>query len=376
LDEIKIHKKALSLKQFITLSVTILSFQFAFSQMGGSSVYEILNLPVSAKVAGTGGYNVSMNSGDPSIGYFNPSVIDSTYKNNIGSGWGALFMDLSDISYGYASYANKFKKYNYAANLVIINYGKITARDESGNNLGTDIASEYVLSLGASEDINKWLTWGISAKPVMSYLANYSSYAIASDIGLTYHDSLRNTNVSIVARNVGFQIKPYYKGSSEKLPFEIDLGYTKKFEHAPFRLSVTYRHLQKFDLSYKSTLQDNSVAYLADTTSKSGFSISDIASKFTRHLIFGAEFLIGKRFYVNLGYNVKRKNELKSASNGGLVGMTYGAGIKISKFTFGFAHQKYNVSGGATTFTMLFNLNDAMSLTNRKSNPKSSLEAN
>jgi len=344
--------------------------------MGGSSVFEILNLPVSAKIAGSGGYNVSMNNNDPGIGYLNPSIIDSTYRNNMGSGWGALFLDLSDISYGYASYSNSFKKYNYAANLVIVNYGRIDSKDESGNSLGTEIASEYVLSLGASEDINKWLSWGISAKPIMSYLANYSSYAIASDIGLTYHDSLRNTNVSLVARNVGFQIKPYYKGSREKLPFEIDLGYTKRFAHAPFRFSITYRHLQKFDLTYKSTLDDNSVAFLADTTTKTGFSINDFTSKLTRHLIFGAEFLFGKRFYISLGYNVKRKNELKSANNGGLVGMTYGAGLKISKITLGFAHQKYNISGGATTFTMLFNLNDAIALTKKKTISKSTIEAN
>jgi hypothetical protein len=364
------------LKQLLFSALFILSNLFAFSQMGGSSVFESLNLPVSAKIAGTGGYNVSMNNGDPGIGYFNPSVIDSSYKNNIGSGWGALFMNLSDISFGYASYANTFKKYNYAANLLIINYGKIAAKDESGNSLGTEIASEYIFSLGASEEINKWFTWGISAKPIMSYLANYSSYAIASDLGLTYHDSLRNSIASIVARNIGFQLKPYYKGSRENLPFEIDLGYTKKFEHAPFRFSLTYRHLQKFDLSYQSTLENSSAAYLSDTASKSSLSISDIASKLTQHLIFGVEFLFGKRFYASLGYNVKRKNELKSASNGGLVGMTYGAGLKISKLTLGFAHQKYNVSGGATTFTLMFNLNDVMNPFTQKRTPKESIEAN
>jgi hypothetical protein len=336
--------------------------------MGGNNVFEILNLPATAKVAGVGGYNVSLNNGDPGIGYFNPSIIDSSYKNNVSSGWGALFMDATDISFGYAAYANKYKQYNIAANLVMINYGKIDAKDDVGNSIGTSLASEYVLSLGASEDINKWFTWGLSAKPIMSYIANYSSYAIASDIGLTMHDSLRTTNLSLVARNIGYQIKPYYSGSRENLPFEVDLGYSKKFEHAPFRFSVTYRHLQQFNLSYKSTLLDNSAAYLSDTSNTSSSKISDFASKFIQHFVFGAEILFGKRFYVSLGYNVKRKNELKSASNGGLVGMTYGAGIKISKFNFGFAHQKYNVVGGATTFTLMFNLNDVMGpLTKKKS---------
>ena len=363
--------KRLSLTQLFIAFAT-----FCNAQMGGSNVFEILNLPATAKVAGVGGYNVSMNSGDPGIGYFNPSIIDSTYKNNIGSGWGALFMDMTDISFGYASYANRYKQYNIAANLVMVNYGKIDAMDEMGNHIGTEVASEYVLSLGASEEINKWLTWGMSAKPIMSYIANYSSYALAGDIGLTMHDSLRNTNLALVARNVGYQIKPYYTGSREKLPFELDLGYTKKFDHAPFRFSVTYRHLQQFNLSYTSTLQSNNVAFIADTTNTSGSKISDIATKLIQHFIFGVDILFGKRFYVSFGYNVKRKNELKTASNGGLVGMTYGAGLKISKFTLGFAHQKYNITGGATTFTMLFNLSDVMDPFIKKRSAQQRIEAN
>ena len=334
--------------------------------MGGSSIFEILNLPASAKVAGVGGYNVSMNSGDPGIGYFNPSIIDSTYRKNVALGWSSLFMNLTDISYGYSSYSDKYKKYNWSANMVIINYGKIDARDELGNGIGTEIASEYVLNFGASESITKRLSWGMSAKPIISYLANYSSYAIASDIGLTYHDSSRYTNFCIVARNMGFQIKPYTKGNREKLPFEIDLGFTKQFEHAPLRISLTYRHLEHFDLSYTSPLKESNAAYLADTSNHKSFSIDTFTGKFIQHLVIGAELLLGKRLYISLGYNAKRKSELKSASNGGFVGMTYGAGIKISKFSLGFAHQKYNIAGGATTFTMLFNLDDILKLNTRK----------
>jgi len=328
--------------------------------MGGSSTYEILNMPTNSKIAGAGGYNISTNTGDPGIGVFNPSMIDSSYKNNISTGYGALFLNLSDIKYGYTSYANRYKRYNYFANLVLINYGKIDATDESGNSLGKESASEYVLSFGASEKITEWLSWGLSAKPIMSYIANYSSYALASDIGLTMHDSTKNTTLCLVARNMGFQIKPYYKGSRENLPFEIDLGYTKRFEHAPLRLSVTYRHLQKFDLTYTSDLTKTNSMYTTENQTESKSGVSDFAEKFVKHLIVGADLLLGKRFYASLGYNVKRKSELKSASNGGLVGLSYGAGMKVSKLTISFAHQKYNISGGSTTFTVMFNIDDMM----------------
>lgn len=328
--------------------------------MGGSNAYEILNIPTNSKIASSGGYNISTNSGDPGIGVFNPSMIDSSYRNNISTGYGALFMNQSDVTFGYTSYANRFKKYDYFTNLVLINYGKIDATDEFGNSLGKESASEYVLTFGATEKINEWLSWGLSVKPIMSYIANYSSYALASDIGLTMHDSTKSTTFCLVARNIGFQIKPYYKGGKENLPFEVDLGYSKRFEHAPLRFSVTYRHLQKFDLTYTSDLTKTNSTYTTENQNQSKSDVSNFAEKFVKHLIVSADLLLGKRFYVSLGYNVKRKSELKSASNGGLVGLSYGAGMKVSKLTISFAHQKYNISGGSTTFTVMFNIDDMM----------------
>ncbi len=346
-----------------------------FSQNGGEHIFEILNMTPTAKVASVGGYSVSLNDADPGIAYFNPSMLDSTYKNMLTAGWGGLFMNYTDVSYGYASYANKYKQYNYAANLMIINYGKIPATDEKGNSLGNTMASEYVVQFGASEPINQYLRYGVSVKPIISYLADYSSYALAGDVGLTLHDSANNTTLSLVARNAGFQIKPYYKGNREKLPLEVDLGYTKRFAHAPFRFSVTYRHLQQFDMSYKSTLNDNDATFIKQTeTDDSKF--TTFTKHFARHLVFGAELLLSKKFYLAFGYNVKRKQELALSSKKGMVGLTYGFGLTISKCNISVGHQEYSLAGGTTTFTLKTNIADLMRplITKRKEQQTSKVE--
>ena len=326
--------------------------------MGGDSPYQILNMPTSSKIAGTGGYSVSNNFKDPGMAAFNPSLIDTSFKGEFVSAWGALFMKSTDISYGYASYSGDYKKYNFSGIFSIINYGRIDGYDEFANSLGTLYANDISACFSASRAIKKWLSVGISVKPVFSYLANYSSYAIASDVGLSVHDSLKNINFGFVVRNAGFAIKPYTKGNSESLPFEVDLGYSHRLNNAPFKISITYRNLQKFNLSYESELKQSSSKYIEDTTNQKSSKISDFTGKFMKHIVIGTEILFGKRFYIAVGFNAKRRSELQNSAKNGLIGFTYGGGITISRFSFSIAHQRFNTYGGSTLFSLQCNINN------------------
>jgi len=324
-------------------------------------VFEVLNLPLTAKVAGVGGYNVSLKDNDPGIAYFNPSLLDSVHRNNMAMSWGGIFYKYSDVGYGSASYANRINQYNYAVNLVMLNYGVIHTRDELGQSTGNESAADYVIAFSASEHINKYFTWGFTVKPIISYLAGYSSYAIAGDFGLTLHDTINSSGLSLVARNFGRQIKPYYEDNYEKLPFEVDLGYSKKFPHAPFRFSVTYRHLQKFDLDY---ISDNSTSatLTADTTEKK----ASLPGKILNHIVVGAELIFSKNFYISMGYNIRRRKELKLSTKSGMVGYSLGAGVRIARIQISYAHQYYSIAGGTSTFTVNANLDDIMRPFKRK----------
>ena len=55
-------------------------------------------------------------------------------------------------------------------------------------------------------------------------------------------------------------------------------------------------------------------------------------NKLFRHIDFGGELSIGKHIQLRMGYNPKRRQELKVDSFLGMVGFSWGLGIKISEF--------------------------------------------
>jgi hypothetical protein len=56
--------------------------------------------------------------------------------------------------------------------------------------------------------------------------------------------------VAALVRNLGYQTSTFTT-EREKLPFQVQLGTTYKFKHAPFRLGLMFEQLQQWDLTYE-----------------------------------------------------------------------------------------------------------------------------
>ena len=80
--------------------------------------------------------------------------------------------------------------------------------------------------------------------------------------------------------------------------------------------------------------------------------------KLMRHLVFGVEFLVGKNFHADLGYNYKRRQEMKVSARPGTVGFSWGFGFKVSKFHFAFGRASYHLAGGSNHFSLTTNLSE------------------
>ena len=62
---------------FILFTLLTLISVPSYSQLGGSSTYNFLQLPVSARAAALGGYAITTRDGDLSTAAGNPSFLDS-----------------------------------------------------------------------------------------------------------------------------------------------------------------------------------------------------------------------------------------------------------------------------------------------------------
>ena len=260
--------------------------QAGMAQKGGESTYSFLGLTNAARVAALGGEMVSLMDDDINLVFHNPALLSPGMHSNLSLNYVNYF---AGVNFGYASYAYSAGEIgNFAAGMHYVNYGTFDRTDELGVSQGTFRASEYALNLFYSRSfLDSALSAGVNLKPIYSSLEQYSSFGLALDLGVTYHFSNSLTTFGLVLKNMGAQITSY-TANRESLPFEIQAGITQGLAHAPFRFTLTFQHLERWDLSY--TLQNDDVNFSGGDSETSGF--DTFADNLMRHVVLGTEFLI------------------------------------------------------------------------------------
>ncbi len=340
---------------FLTLFAIMLS-KASFAQLGGSHTYMFLNMTNSARVSALGGNFVPIYDNDINLAYSNPSLINEEMHNQFSLNYLNYF---ADVNAGFVSYGHHFDKVGtFVGTLQFLGYGNFVERDNTGREIGSFNASEYSLNIGWSKKLSDHFQMGVNLKNIYSQLEKYSSYGLAVDLAISYIHTENGLYSSFIIKNIGRQITTYTDGDREPIPFEVQWGISKKFEHAPLRLILLLNDLQKWDLTYsdpsKEPERDPFTGEEIETSN--GW---DFGDKLMRHSIFGIEFAPGKgNFSVQLAYNYRRRQELKLASRTSLVGFSFGFGIKISKFKLSYSHANYHLAGGTNTFTITTNFSD------------------
>ena len=197
--------------------------QSGFGQIGGSSTYSFLELPVSARSAALGGTFVGVNDGDLGLAATNPSFLDSAVNNHAIMSYTPLF---AGINYGYAAYAHSFANIGtFDFGIKDIDYGTFTHADDAGNITGTFSAGEYMFNLGYGRALKDSLfSAGANLKLVYSSLAQYYSVGVLADFGVSYVSPSKNFFLGAVFQNIGSQIKNYIPGNNEPMPWDADFG--------------------------------------------------------------------------------------------------------------------------------------------------------
>ena len=234
---------------------------------------------------------------------------------------------------------------NFAAGLTYLNYGSFTETDASGIITGTFSAAEYAFSMIYSRDIDSLFAVGVNLKPVLSHLEKYTSFGFAFDIGASWHNQSNLFSAGMVIKNAGYQVTKYAGEPRQKLPFEIQAGVSQRLAHAPFRFSLTVRHLEKFDLTH----QYNEPSTTTDNEQVS----SEFIENLMRHVVLGVELIPHKNFYFCGGYNYQRRRELQVDSKVSTVGFSWGFGINTSWMDIEFGRATYHLAGSSNHISLI-----------------------
>jgi hypothetical protein len=324
------------------------------AQLSGNKSFEFLKIPSSSRAAALGGNIITSGDNDFNLSFSNPALLSDAMNNHLAFNYINHF---TDINGGYVAFAKKIKsKHVLGFGLQYLDYGTFKNADEYGNINGTFGANDMSFNVSyafPTKDSNT--TLGVSLKNIYSNLYGYTSFATAIDIGGQYKFKKYNVTVAGLIQNIGYQWKGYTPQTKEKLPFQTQLGISKKLKHAPFILYMTYEDIEKWNLAGTTLLP----APAKDTTKK----MSAFTQKFKRfgnnlmlHLNLGTELVISKSVYVRMGYNYERRRELKVDSRKGLAGFSFGIGLRLNKFNVSYSRAIYSIAGVSNNLSLSLNL--------------------
>ncbi len=320
------------------------------AQIGGKNTYEFLNLISSPRQAALGGKVLTNVDWDSSQFLHNPAAINTEMDGQIALNFVNYFADINYGSFAYTTSIGE-KKQLFSAGVTYIDYGSFDGFDENGLAIGEFTGNEFALTIGYMYAVkNSDLKIGTNIKFISSKLENYSSLGGAIDLSLLYNFKKSNSQLTIVASNIGTQFTTY-ENTREKIPFHLDLAFGKKFEKLPLKWHIIFENLQQWNLSFS-----NPTRAQIDLNGNSTPEEISFANKFIQHIVLGGELFHDKAINIRFGYNFRRGNELKIENNRVFAGLTAGFGIKLNRFRVNYAYQKYSASANTHTFGININL--------------------
>lgn len=343
------------LRFFIYISVLLAVSGARAQTLGGSSVFNFLKLPNTPQLTALGGVNVSTLSNDVGMAFYNPSLLNKDMHTRVNLVFNDFYAGIRiyHLAWGYRS---ENLNTNFGGGIQYIDYGTLPQTDASGNQSGVFRPLDWVMQVSASRSyLNRW-DYGATVKYIHSGYGIYRSNGLAIDFGVLYRDSAALFSASVLARNMGFQLKKYEGTDPDDIPFDLQAGITKRLRDAPFSFSITAQHLHQFDIRYNDTLYN------------SNNGIDNSGRKFTfdklfRHIVLATQVHISEQLAFSFGYNHLRRKELNiDKTTNGLNGFSLGVEISLKKIQLQYSRAYYQNNTALNQFGLSLKLNEYFGL--------------
>ena len=314
------------MKKNVILAFFVL-FSYEIRAQESETVYNFLRLPVSAHAAALGGENITIDDDDPTMVFHNPALVSNVTDRSLNLNY-MTYME--GVKVASASFVKALRqRATWAVEAQYVDYGSMKQTTAENEVIGKVSAKDIAVGGTFTYALSNKIAGGVTAKFVSSSLAGFNSIGMAVDLGLNYLNPELGLSVSAVARNLGGQLKAY-EDDFEKLPFDLQLGVSKRLGESPLRFSVTMTRLHDWD------------------------------DKFVNHLVFGAEAFLADNIWIGGGLNPRRSDEMKisdgetESSHG--AGLSFGGGLQLERFKLQLAYGKYHVSASSLIINVTYTL--------------------
>lgn len=334
----------------------MLGHSISAQTLGGLAVYSFLQLPNTPQLSALGGVNITQPSPDVGLAFNNPAQWHPAMHTQLNTVFNSHYAGIKvyHLSMGYRQ---EQLKTNFTGGLRYFDYGSSTQTDAAGNILGTFRPLDWMVQVTASRAYLQRWQYGLGLKYIHSAYGPFRSSAVAADIGVLYKDTAKLIYASVLARNMGMQLQVYPGAGAEDMPFDLQIGVTKRLAQAPFAISLTGQRMHRLDIRYEDTLFNNDNGFPNSSRKKW------TAGKMLDHLVLGATVYFGDRVEFQAGYNFLRRRELNIGNEGnGLNGLSLGAGVRLGKLDIRYARSYYQAGTAYHQFGLNLSLREYFGL--------------
>lgn len=324
-----------------------LACKSARAQVQESMLFE---LTTDARSAALGGMVGAHWTGDLNAAAYNPLLLDSTFSGQVAIDYMNYFagIDLASVNYAFRPSG----KGQAQVGARFVNLGTFDELDAAGNDLGTFKGGEEIIYFGWKQSLDS--TWSIGVQ--MFTGSRHLDREIALWAGAEFFAQgiwpARQLAAGVSITGLGYQ--KGWKGMQPTgwLPKNLQVSVTKGFQDAPFCLFLKSNHLEQWDIAPAGTYDDGFDPLTGEVLENKTFVFGDL---FFRHLKAGTEISLGGTSRLWLGFDYRRRAEMKAGGRTGTNGFSIGSAFQIGKFELRIARNTYHFAGSSTHLGILFN---------------------
>ncbi len=252
---------------------------------------------------------------DPHCIFYNPAGIGDIQKRTAAFGYLNHILDIQNFA---GAYVMPMRNGTLGAAVQYTSYGEFERTNELGLEQGTFGASSAVFYLSYAQTRAKRVQIGANLKYIRSELANFSSDAYAVDIGVIYHSSvLGNMDFGGGLFNLGGVISAFDQ-TKERLPFNYQVGVSKRLEHLPLRYSLALVGYSEEDLRFR----------------------------------VGGEFMLSTGLFLRLGYDSIGSDQKVGTSGDRFAGVSLGLGLEYRQYKFDYGISSFGEVGSLNRLSL------------------------
>ncbi len=289
------------------------------SLQAGDNGYQFLRVGVTARATALGDAYTSQ-LGDVNTFMYNPAGLAELSTRQLSASY---TNHLLDIGSGFIAYAQPVKDYGvFGGGIIFFGYGDFQGYDVNGNETKKFAASDFALNLFYAHRING-IRYGANVKFIRSAIEDFSSTALAVDLGAIYTVEPWHLQVGASLLNAGFATKAFVQ-DKEALPLSFQIGVSKRLDKAPITVSGNFS-----DLNLPGAIGER-----------------------LKRFSLGTEWNPNESFFIRAGYNNQRRSEMHT---GALTGVSAGLGFKYQRYTFDYSFSSWGI-GTVNRFSLTLNL--------------------